>query len=319
VADEDRGVVVVAGPTGNLGGKIVDALLDRGATVRAIVRSSSPPDRVAALRARGALPCTVDYSDAPALSRACEGAGCVVSALSGLRETIVDAQTRLLEGAVAAGVPRFIPSDFAIDFPKLPAGGNRNFDLRREFASRLDRASIAATSILCGAFTELLIGPAPIVLFPIRRVLYWGDADQVIDFTTRDDTAAFTAAAALDASTPRFLRIAGESTTARGLVAAVEEATGEHYRLLRGGSLRMLRILSRIARALSFDRHSVFPPWQGMQYTHDMFDGSARLWPLDNDRYPGMRWTPVVDVLKRRPESHERRDLPGRATDPIRT
>ena len=41
--------------------------------------------------------------------------------------------------AVDAGVPRFIPSDFAIDFTKIPEGGNRNLDLRREFHRRLER------------------------------------------------------------------------------------------------------------------------------------------------------------------------------------
>jgi len=30
-----------------------------------------------------------------------------------------------------------------------------------------------------------------------------------------------------------------------------------------------------------------------------MFDGRAKLEPLDNDRYPGMRWTTVREVLAR--------------------
>jgi hypothetical protein len=48
----------------------------------------------------------------------CRGAGCVVSALAGLRPVIVDTQSRLLEAAVAAGVKRLIPSDSSIDFTK---------------------------------------------------------------------------------------------------------------------------------------------------------------------------------------------------------
>jgi hypothetical protein len=42
-------------------------------------------------------------------------------------------------------------------------------------------------------FADLLVGPAPVVLFPLRRVVYWCDADQPLDFTTIDNTAAFTA------------------------------------------------------------------------------------------------------------------------------
>jgi hypothetical protein len=45
-------------------------------------------------------------------------------------------RVKISEGAIAAGVPRFIPSDFSADFTKLPAGENRNFDLRRAFQKK---------------------------------------------------------------------------------------------------------------------------------------------------------------------------------------
>jgi NmrA-like family len=72
-------------------------------------------------------------SDVEQLKQACQGVSCVVSALAGLHETIVDSQIKLLDAAISAGVPRFIPSDYSSDFTKLPAGENRNFDLRKEF------------------------------------------------------------------------------------------------------------------------------------------------------------------------------------------
>jgi hypothetical protein len=37
-----------------------------------------------------------------------------------------------------------------------------------------------------------------------------------------------------------------------------------------------------------------------MQYMRNMFDGRAKLEPLDNGRYPGMRWTTARDVLSAR-------------------
>jgi len=36
-----------------------------------------------------------------------------------------------------------------------------------------------------------------------------------------------------------------------------------------------------------------------MQYMRNMFDGRAKLEPLDNGRYPGIRWTSARDVLRR--------------------
>jgi len=183
--------VVLAGASGDLGERVARALVARGATVRALTRP-----------------------DAEAMRSACAGADCVVSTLSGLRPVIVDAQTQLLQAAVAAAVPRFIPSDYSIDYTAIPAGSNRNLDLRREFMERLNGAPIAGTSVLNGAFADMLTGTAPLILFNRRRVLYWHDADQEMDFTTMDDAAAFTADAALDAGAPRFLRVAGDQVSA---------------------------------------------------------------------------------------------------------
>jgi uncharacterized protein YbjT (DUF2867 family) len=292
--------IVLAGATGNLGGKIATSLLARGASVKAIVRKGGEPERTKELRQRGATVVEVSYESRPELARACKGASCVVSALSGLRDVIVDAQTRLLDAAVEAGVGRFIPSDYAVDFTKLPEGSNRNFDLRREFKERLDRAPIAATSILNGMFMELLVGPAPIILFKLKRILYWENPDQLLDFTTIENTAEFTAAAALDQSTPRLLRIAGDVRSARDLAIIASEVTGDQFRILRGGGLGRLGGLIAIMRALTPGSDAVFPPWQGMQYLHNMFEGRAKLAPLDNERYPDIRWTRVGDILKQR-------------------
>jgi uncharacterized protein YbjT (DUF2867 family) len=290
-------IIAVAGATGNLGGRIVTALLARGAVVRALVRRDSAPDKVRSLAARGVEVVEVDPTSAASVAAACRGADCVVSAVLGLRDVMVDAQRVLLDGAIAAGVGRFIPSDYCMDFTKLREGGNRNLDLHREFQRHLDARPVAATSIFNGAFMDLLTGQAPLILFRYRRVLYWADPDQVLDFTTIDDTAAFTAAAALDPATPRFLKVAGGSITARGLASVMTGLTGREFRLLRGGGLGRLGALVKVARLLAPAPADPFPPWQGMQYLRDMFEGRAVLAPLDNDRYPDLRWTPVREVL----------------------
>jgi hypothetical protein len=207
--------IAVAGATGQLGGMIVNALLERGAQVCALVRAGTASDKLAELERPGIKIAPADLANVSELTRACAGASCVVSALQGLRDVIVDAQSVLLHAAIVAGVPRFIPSDFSADFTKLSTGENRNFDLRRTFHERLDKSSIAATSIFNGAFAELLTSRMPLLDFDARRVSYWENAEQRLDFTTMANVAAFTAAAALDPSTPRILRIAGDQKRAR--------------------------------------------------------------------------------------------------------
>jgi nucleoside-diphosphate-sugar epimerase len=294
-------LIVVAGATGALGLLIVHHLRRLGAEVRALIRPEATAGAEAeSLRLQGAEVVAVDYGRVGHLTEACTGASCVVSALSGLREVIVEAQSRLLDAAVAAGVPRFIPSDFAADFTRLPEGSNRNFDLRREFQRRLDRAPIRATSILNGMFMDLLKGQAPLIQPGLRRVVYWGSADQPLDFTTMVDTAAFTARAALDADTPRYLRVAGDVLSIRGLQAAASAATGREFGLLRVGGLGVLAGLIKTTRTLMPASDEVFPPWQGMQYLHNMLTGQAKLTSLDNERYPDMRWTKVRELLAER-------------------
>ena len=291
-------MIVVAGASGDLGLRIVRALRAKGAPVRALVREQSKSDAKESLRATGAELVEVSYGAAESLSQACRGGACVVSAVLGLHDTIVGDQTRLLDAAVAASVPRFIPSDYASDFTKLPWGRNRNFDLHNEFRTIADRAKIHVTSILNGAFMDLLHGDAPLILHKIRRVLYWQSAEQKLDFTTRNDTAAFTAAVALDTQTPRFIRVAGDQLSARELAATVSEVSGKHFGLLRAGDLKRLGALINVTRALAPQEDAPFPAWQGMQYMRDMFDGRGLLEPLDNARYPEIKATSVRDYLR---------------------
>lgn len=291
---------MLAGATGDLGFRIAQELLKRGATVRALVRIGNIRPKVVDLQEIGVEVVAIDFNSVTALTNACAGATCVVSALSGLREVIVGTQKRLLDAAVAAGVPRFIPSDYCIDYTKLPAASNRNLDLRREFNQRLDQSPIQATSILNGMFTDLLTGQAPVVLFGLKRVVYYGDANQPLDFTTTANTAESTAAAALDPTTPRYLRVAGEVASIRGLQKAATAATGIPFKLLRVGGLWVLGTMIKVTKTLMPTSDAVFPPWQGMQYLHNMFTGRTRLTPLDNARYPEIRWTSVREVLAAR-------------------
>jgi nucleoside-diphosphate-sugar epimerase len=179
----------------------------------------------------------------------------------------------------------------------MPLGLNRNLDWRREFGARLDAARISATSILNGMFMELLAGQAPFILTRFHRVVYWEHPDQPMDFTTIEDTAEYTAAAAVDRTTPRFLRIAGDVATARDLARIAGEVTGEGFKLFRAGKLSRLERLIGLVKRVAPGRDDVYPPWQGMQYMHNMYDGRAKLEPLDNQRYPDLRWTSIRDLL----------------------
>lgn len=291
--------IVLAGASGDLGFRIAKALVAEGAEVRALVRPETSADKRAGLEALGATVVPVDYSDPSSLVQAVRGASCVVSALNGLRPIMMEEQGRLLDAAVAAGVPRFIPSDFSLDFTRTRPGDNRNLDVRRDFMAHIDRTPIKATSILNGAFADMLTGQAPIVLRKRRKVLHWGRADQPLDFTAKDDVARYTARAALDPDAPRILRVAGDVVTPTSLAKTMTAITGTRFGVWRAGGTGLLGVLIRVSRAFDRKRDEVFSAWAGMQYMRDMMSGRGKLRPLDNDRYGAMFWTSARDVLAR--------------------
>src|SRR6266403_1913140 len=242
--------IVLAGATGDLGTRIARALSKRGADVVALGRIGTPAAKVKALESLGVKVRIVDMASVSDIAKACDGAACVVSALSGLRDVIIDTQSVLLEAALAARIPRFIPSDFSMDFRTLPAGENRNLDLRREFHQRLD-------------------------------------------------VAAYTAAAALDQSTPRALRIAGFRVTPRELAKFTNEVLRTPFQLVRLGSLEDLRAQNKSERAAHpKGENELYPRWQVGQYLQTMF--SMHYDEIDNDRYPDLKWTSFADLVAQR-------------------
>lgn len=290
-------IIVVAGATGDLGGRIVRALLKKNAEVHALVRASTDVDKVKNLEQMGVKVFRVDMSDSKEIAKACEGASCVVCALAGLRDVIITTQKKLLDGAVMANVPHFIPSDFSIDFTNLEVGKNRNLDLRREFHQYLDETPIAATTIFNGPFMDLLTGQMPMILDKQKWILYWGNPDQSIDFTTMDDTAEFTANVALDDATPRFLRIAGDQITPRQMVKVVSDISGKEFSLFRAGGIGLINGIIKTMKFFAPAEKDLYPIWQGMQYVRDMMEGRVKINSYDNNLYESMNWTSVQELL----------------------
>ena len=290
-------IITIAGATGDLGGRIVKSLLGKGANVRALVRASTDVERVRKLEQMGVKVVKVDMADTKEIAKACEGAFCVVSALSGLHDVIINTQKKLLDGAVMAGVLHFIPSDFSLDFTDLEVGKNRNLDLRREFHQYLEEAPIASTTIFNGPFMDLLTGQMPMILDKQNWIMYWENPDQSIDFTTMDNTAEFTANVALDDAAPQFLRIAGDQITPRQMVKVVSEITGKEFSLFRAGGIGLINFIIKTMKFFSPAEKDLYPIWQGMQYMRDMMEGRVKINTYDNNRYEGMNWTSVKELL----------------------
>ncbi|KAJ5933990.1 hypothetical protein N7454_006319 [Penicillium verhagenii] len=290
--------VAVAGASGGLGQLVVMELIKRGVAVKALVRPNTDPSRTENLRNAGATITPIDLSTIPALTHELSGAICVVSTLQGLRDVIQTTQGKLLEASVAAKVPRFIPSDFSLDFTKTKPGSNRNLDIHREFHAQLRESGIAWTSILNGGFMDLMVGDSPMINHKKHTVAYIGSTTQLLDFTTMVDTAAYTAAVATDPNpTPNFLRIASDTITVEDIAQAQSNVEGVTYKPSWMGTVGFMEVMIRVMRFFGGE-NDIFPAWQGMQYMVNMFSGAGKLDPIDNGRYPELVWTKVEDFFR---------------------
>jgi len=289
--------IAVAGATGNLGKRIVKALIAQGTGVVTPVRIGTAQEKIEDLERVGAKVELLDMSDIDQLASAIDGASCVVSALQGLRDVIVDTQSSLLKAAVKAEAPRFIPSDYCVDFRPQPEGENRNFDLRREFHLVLDKTPIQRTFIFNGAFADILTYNIPLYDANKKVIGYWNDPDWRVDFTTMDDTAACTAAAALDPQAPDALHIASFQVSANDLHKYTVDVLHTPFTLARIGSVAELAEQNKRERAAHPEgEHELYSAWQQSQYMQSMF--TVHHPSLDNTRYKHLTWTPLRDILK---------------------
>ncbi len=294
--------ILVAGATGLLGAKIVDALLaEEGIAVRALVRDEHPRDdearrRLDGFRARGVALIVGDLRDADSLRRAVDGVHGIVSAVQGGEDIIVAGQATLLRAAERAGVGRFIPSDYSVDYFKLDEGDNPNLDLRRRFAATLRESAVAHTFVLNGAFIEVELGPwGALIDEGAGTFSYWGDGDTPVDMTATDDVARYTAAAVLDPGLAnRTLHVAGDTLTMKEFRAAYEDATGRRLEERRLGSVDELKAWIEAKKRTASSPYEYLP----QQYHYAMVSGKGKLDDIQDARYPRIRPLTVRQFLQ---------------------
>ncbi len=291
-------IISVVAANGDLGYRLCKELIKRNAIVRAVVRNKSKAQELEKLDKEKIEIHCVDFADQDKLSEVFAGSNCVVSTISGLRDSVVDAQTSILKAVEKSGVKRFIPSDFAVDFRNLEVGSNRNLELRKDFKKVLDQSNLQITSILNGVFSDMLVTVMPLILYKINRVVYFQNKDQKMDFTTISTTAQYTAEAALDDNAPRYLKIACDQLSSSDFVDLMNKITGKKFKLLNGGNLKMLKFYIALTKFFAPKKNELYPAWQGMQYFHTLFSGTAKMDNFDNDRYQGIKWVKAEEVIR---------------------
>lgn len=284
--------VLLVGATGNFGSEIARSLLDRDAQLRLLVRPGSRHKLTPDIAKASELVDSVDG--------AFDGIDTVISAVQGGPETIIDTQLELLRGARAAGVSRFIPSDYHINFFGLDEGENINSDWKRAFARQAEqeRGSVEVVHVLQGCFLDdrVLFGFLRAIDLAKDEAYLWGEGNEKMQFTTYADTADYTAEAAQDdASVPSKFFVAGDSLTFHELVEETSAGLGRPIAVKRLGTLADLdqEIDARIGSEPDNPQ-----AWLPLMYWRGMLNGKGKLGPLHNKRYPAIRPTTVREYVR---------------------
>src|SRR3982750_2632425 len=158
-------MVLVAGSTGVLGFEICRRLRERGQSVRALVRASSAPERVGALRALGCQVVAGDLKNRGSLDPACAGADVIISTVSAIGTakegdsfTATDGagNINLIDAAVAAHASQFVFVSFdPTGMPDAPLVA-----AKRDVDEHLKRSGLAYTILHPALFMQSWLGPS---------------------------------------------------------------------------------------------------------------------------------------------------------------
>ncbi len=229
-------MILVAGATGVLGSEVVRSLTARGEQVRAMVRTTSAPEKVERLRMLGAEIVTADVKEPRTLLAACAGVSGVISTIT----TIVTSQPgdsfeatdgegtkSLIDAAEASGVSKFVFVSFDTSkTPDNPLSSAKTAAEDHLKASGLDY-TILHGSLFCESwlgpmlFADPVAGTAKVYGKGTDKIRYVAVAD-VAEFAVQSLTAPLARNATIDVVGP-------EEISQRDAVRIFEDAFGKKF------------------------------------------------------------------------------------------
>jgi uncharacterized protein YbjT (DUF2867 family) len=231
---------LVVGATGMLGTEICRQLAAKGKPVRALVRPTSDPAKVAKLRELGAEIALGDVRNRASLDAACRGATAVISTVSAMpfsyhapdsTPLTIDQEgvTSLIAAAKAAGVTQFVYTSFTrqVDVDSTLRTAKRTVE------KRLAGSGLTYTTLLPNNFMEIWLGPVAGFDYPNARARLLGTGENPVSWISFVDVAQF-AVASLDNPAARNaeLELGGpEALSQREVVRIFEEVGGRPFEL----------------------------------------------------------------------------------------
>ncbi|KAF9928830.1 hypothetical protein BGZ67_006756 [Mortierella alpina] len=276
--------IAVAGATGTLGAPVTNALLEVGYKVKILTRSTVSNDVLAAYQSKGAH-IVFDAYAGKNLQNALQGVDILLSTVSSLSGNFYNGQVALIDAAKAAGVKRFVPSEFGLDGIKHTKQNDLHVFLRDKAKLReyIEKSGLEHTYIFIGLFAEFL----PAFGFDLKNKTATLHAPSTTQFsiTSLADIGQFTALAlASPHSRNATLRAVSHTATFQEYLQLFEKATGGKWQIVEDLDAR-----ARIAKSAD-PASQVLLDFVAYAHTRTVYDAN------DNAAF-GFQPTPIDEII----------------------
>ena len=223
--------VMVLGASGSVGPPIVNALLASGFSVSVLTRASSK-----ATFATDVKVVRTNYSS-ESLVEAFKGQDAVVSAIATYS---TEEQMRIIDAAIAAGVRRFLPSEYGIDTsdPKIievlePAKPKHD---TVQYLKSKESVGLSWTAVIVGGFFDWALAFGALgISAPGRSAMIFDGGDIPHEVTNLaqigNAVAAILSSAHLEETANQYVYVNSFTVTQNQVVKLLEQATGSHFEL----------------------------------------------------------------------------------------
>ena len=236
--------IALVGATGNLGPAILKALLDGGFEVTILSRedSTSTDSLPSHLRQKIAK---VNFDDVSSLTSALEG---IEGVVSNIASHALLTQKKLIDAAIAAGVQRFLPSDFGSDLTNEAARVPFNqpkVEIHEYLASKAAaHPSFSYTSVCNGPFFDWCLKFGLFGDLKSHTTTLWDGGETRISTTTLASIGKAVAGVFrnLEATKNRVIRVADTTVTQKQIMEIVKEIDGVEWTTKDGSTAEVYKI-----------------------------------------------------------------------------
>eukprot|EP01080_Neovahlkampfia_damariscottae_P009675 gene9675-1881_t len=283
--------VLVTGPSGNLGSKIAEALINFGENISLLVRKESiEKESIKKLVNLGGKVIVGDLSDEQSLSEILKDVDAIVCAHQGdpsIHQTIINASKK------SKNVKLIIPSIWSMFNPDfVKEGENPIADANRVTLEILRKSDVPFIAVLSNAFLEYAVLSDFLGLnLPSNQVTFYGDGNQKFYATSTFDIAKLVPYILNDESKiGKLVSIASGSITANKVIEIYENITGKK---VEKKVVTEEELEAAITKSSSFFEIMALKAQRSIYFRNTVFSE-----PTNEVDYPNVKLQSIEDFLK---------------------